>query len=156
MPSLPPNLKPKLNHSLILDHIQNLRVRSHPPNIRDNIHLPLGIRFPPNNLPQLLPGLCIMAVSQHSPIGTLRRTNAPNMSPDEKGSGARPEQTHNALCNNHLLVPVEEMEEGHGVDDVQLAREAVDEVRLVVEDVGDDEFGFQGVVVEEEVVADIC
>ena len=48
------------------------------------------------------------------------------------------------------------MEERHGVDDVQLASEAVDEVRVVVEDVGDDEFGFQGVVVEKEVVADVC
>lgn len=54
------------------------------------------------------------------------------------------------------MVPVEEMEERHGVDDVQLAREAVDEARLVVEDVGDNEFGFQGIAVEEEIVADIC
>lgn len=97
-----------------------------------------------------------MAIPQHSPIGVIARTNAPNMSSDEKGSGARPEQTNNALCNNHLFVPVKEMEERHGVDDVQLAHEAVDEVRLVVEDVGDDEFGFQGVAVVEEVVADIC
>lgn len=78
------------------------------------------------------------------------------MSSDNEGSRARPEQTHNALRNNHLMVPVEGMEERHGVDDVQLAREAVDEARLVVEDVGDNEFGFQGIAVEEEIVADIC
>ena len=78
------------------------------------------------------------------------------MSSDNKGSRARPEQTHNALGNNHLPVPVEEMEERHGADNVQLAREAVDEARLVVEDIGDDEFGFQGIAVEEEIVADIC
>lgn len=99
-----------------------------------------------------------MAIPQHSHslIIDLGRTNGPNMSSDNEGSRARPEQTHNALRNNHLMVPVEGMEERHGVDDVQLAREAVDEARLVVEDVGDNEFGFQGIAVEEEIVADIC
>lgn len=97
-----------------------------------------------------------MAIPQHSPIGAMARTNTPNMPSDEKGSGARPEQTHNALRNNHLFVPVEEMEERHGVDDVQLAREAIDEVGIVVENVGDDEFRFQCIAVVEEIVADIC
>lgn len=156
--SLPPNLKSKFNNSLLPDHLQNFRGRTQPPNLRDNIHLPLRARFLPNNLPQLLPGLFIMAIPQHSHslIIDLGRTNGPNMSSDNEGSRARPEQTHNALRNNHLMVPVEEMEERHGVDDVQLAREAVDEARLVVEDVGDNEFGFQGIAVEEEIVADIC
>lgn len=53
-----------------------------------------------------------------------------------------------------LLLEVEEVEEGAGVDDVDLAGELLDEVGVGVEDVGGDEMGVESVLVEEEVVAE--
>lgn len=47
------------------------------------------------------------------------------------------------------------MEERHSVDDVELACEALDEVRVVVEYICRDEFRGQGRAVVEEVIADI-
>ena len=136
--------------------LQNPKISRGTPRCPLSINLPLCFGLFPNDFPELLPRFLIMAISQTSPARTLTGSFASHVSSDNKGSRTRMEQVHDTLSNNLLKLIVEQVEEGHGVDDAKLAGEIGDERGVVIEDVRLDKGRFKSVAVIEKVVTNVC
>ena len=85
------------------------------------------------------------------PMDRLTRLSTPHLSSQQHRAGSGSKKLHDAFGDQELRVVAEEVEEGAGVDDVDLAVQEAD-FRTGVEDVGCDELGLQRVLVAEEFV----
>lgn len=79
----------------------------------------------------------------------------PDLPPNEQRARLRTKQLNDPFGNSNLLIPVEEMEERACVDNVNLAGKLLHKLGTVIEDIRNDELGFELGPISKELVSNV-